>query len=1180
MPALTAPQLALLRQQAHRSTFYLFPVVPATVFSAQINDPTITVGENTIIFDNVTTGAWGDIVAGMTLWVGTAPNTYNVARIRVRSATSAHIVVAENSDVAWSDNYYLTVKQEWLPWSVRQFISGATIFKDFDIAYASQTINWKPIAMMGDSAIQIFDGNPTNIYFDSAESYPVKAGTTIASRAWAFGDGGTSTATTPGNHGYAAAGVYYPTLTVTDTNGQTHLTRRIAALPNRADCYTDFECTSLEGEIDGGWTASFSVRGVSDISEFPDRAPIFFFAEDSYGATDGSVGFPAGRENVILFGYIQASSVVLNPETSECTLSVESLSGQMARELPTPASVHDVTTPAAWDEGQNLNIFRSLVYLLRFQSTVFDIADVKLYNDTTLIKYSDFPEDSLWNMLAQFAHGTRLMRCGVTRTGRLIVARDPNLMPTAERVAIAIVCQLQAADWLTELTIPQVQFPVTCFLCLSGISYDGVPANDPSPLFGMSPGHPPKEYGGTRQLADLALVDQTDANELAGLLVGQDNNVFGPVVIPLAGNWSRAFDPAYQEYVQAPSAGLPTKRGLLLANQYLIVRKISVEFIRSAYPPFAQESMAPTLTCEVYSYPDISTNGDCFTTSAPGEPPRAPAPIVPPPPPNPTGAVSPVDVWTLFSNGDIYQLTLAASAGGAATSKPVWDAGLGATLQAEGLATGASQKLMLIADDNATVWLAGSSNNAGSWAAVDTLVPGVASQAQSDRTNRSRAWAINNVSLTNAGKQLFADQVDITVGTRSQSDAINSYSDYRADWGPVYVWQTTNGGTSWTPLLLGYVGQLVPMRMNIISQGLDSFPTIGEATMRITPPAFVSSPPHPPDTYINPYNPDDATVLAYLCTADENTSWPCEWTPTYLECQPGYGPPPAGPFLYSRTLDEVILLRADNGLVLNEHHGYRVCRAFTALPYTVLKFWEPTRGTFIVAPKHNDLECYAILPIYYYDTSAQRVSPPPGLELYPLSPLEPWVGDSLTHTRIGVNILYLLDGVGGKEDYTLPVADYSATPTDIVIYAAADLVTPTTLYMIAGDDIFLSFDWTDIGGTPLTFSLLPSSSLPLGIIVTTQGTILIGVRSSPRTILRSTNGGGSWTTLTPAALSGHFFEIFLCTEYGGSVGGSPGKLVFPVDPEGRYAFSLDDGLTWSLTAVVTSLQFASANSAR
>ena len=43
---------------------------------------------------------------------------------------------------------------------------------------------------------------------------------------------------------------------------------------------------------------------------------------------------------------------------------------------------------------------------------------------------------------------------------------------------------------------------------------DGVPANDPVPLFGMSPGHPPKEYGTSREIHDLALVDQVEAETL------------------------------------------------------------------------------------------------------------------------------------------------------------------------------------------------------------------------------------------------------------------------------------------------------------------------------------------------------------------------------------------------------------------------------------------------------------------------------------------------------------------------------------------------------------------------------------------------------------------------------------------------------------------------------------------
>lgn len=666
MPLLTAAQLALLRTQGQRSTFYLFPVVPATVFSARVNDPAITIGAYQIPYDNAV-GSFADIEAGMTLWCGTAPNTYNVARIRVRSADASEIIVAENSDIQWSDNLYLTVKREFLCWSVRQYIAPPTIFKDYDIPYVDQTDPWGPVAMLGDNAIQIWESPSTNIYFDAGESYAVELGAGISSYLTDFDDGSTSSAITPGNHAYAASGVYYPTLTVTDSNGKTHLTRRIAALPTIDQLYTKFECNSLEGNIDGGWSATFSVRGVSDISEFPDRAPIFFFAQDYYGDSQQSVGFPIGRENIILFGYIQASSVALNPETNECTFTVESLAQQMDNVTPTPAFVVDDDAPNNWEEGIDLTIFRSMVYLLKFQSTVFDIADVALYNDTTPVKYSRFPEDTLWNMLAQFAEGARLLRCGVSRTGRLQVGLDPNILPIAARGVVPVVCRLAQGDWRNQITAPQVLFPQTSFICSAGVTYSGNPADEPDTVIGMSPGHPPKEYGTPRSdIQSLAVNSQAEINAIMGAVVGQDNNIYGPVEIPFNANWTRCFDPAFQEYIQAPLLGFPTERGLILANQYLIVRGVSIEF---QWP----DAMQATLTCEVYSYPDIGVNGDCYPADAP-PPPQITIPpitgIIPPPPPvatlpTPTNfTVTPCDPaynavtldWTPVANADGYKV--------------------------------------------------------------------------------------------------------------------------------------------------------------------------------------------------------------------------------------------------------------------------------------------------------------------------------------------------------------------------------------------------------------------------------------------------------------------------------------------------------------------------------------------
>jgi hypothetical protein len=333
MPALSGGQLTLLRSQYQTSNWYCVPIPPVTIFAALINGSP-AIGAVTIPYDTVTIGAFGDVKQGMTVWIGTAPNTNNIAILRIRLAADAtNIYVAWNSDVAWADNYYITVKQEWLAWSVRQRIVPPVIYKDYNIAYTDQTNLWPPVALMGDNVCKLWAGNPTPVYFDGSASYAAANGATISSYAWAFGDGGTSTAATPGNHNYTAAGTYYATLTVTDSNGKTHLTRRIISIPDPTSIYTvKFEGTSLEAAVDDGWKAKVRVFDPNaDIAHFPERAPCFLISTDSYRGTVGSVGFPTGREDVVFFGYIVEDSVAIGPEYNEITFSLESIAGVMGR---------------------------------------------------------------------------------------------------------------------------------------------------------------------------------------------------------------------------------------------------------------------------------------------------------------------------------------------------------------------------------------------------------------------------------------------------------------------------------------------------------------------------------------------------------------------------------------------------------------------------------------------------------------------------------------------------------------------------------------------------------------------------------------------------------------------------------------------------------------------------------
>lgn len=626
MPALNNTQLSILRTKPQTSNFYLFPVLPQIAFQAQINDPAITVGAVVITYDNVTLGTFGGILAGMTLWVGSAAGLYDIARIRIRGANATTITVAENADVAWADDLFLTVIFQWLPWGVRPRIVSGTVYKDYNIAYTDQTDKWPPVSMMGDPAIKFFDSSPTNVYFDGSESYAVAQGATITGHAWDFGDGTNSAVATPGNHPYFVTGQYWANHTVTDSNGKTHVTYRPVCIIDRTSAYVNFRCDSMSGSIDAGWVAKFTVFGNAPLSAFPERAPIFFFSDDYFGSNAGSQGFPLGRENVIMFGYIQEDSVTKNPETGDITFDVAGIARAMERISMYPATTQDKTTPSAWTEAKNLNIFRSFVFLLKFHTTVMDVADVFLYNDTTPIRVTNFPEDNLWNMFAQFAKGARMMRVGATRTGRVVLGRDPNLVAIASRGTIPVVMQLAQGDWVGQVTMPEQPYPLCAYLCLGGLTYDGTPAHESNPLFGMSPGRPNKEFGDSREIHFLQLLSQTEVNTLAGLALGQINNAFGDVVVEMAGNWTRCFDPALQEYVQAPSSGWVSKRGTLLTNQFLIVRKVELKFNwNGGY-------VNSSLTCEVYSYPDIGVNGDCFTTDAPLPPIVVTPPIVVKPP--------------------------------------------------------------------------------------------------------------------------------------------------------------------------------------------------------------------------------------------------------------------------------------------------------------------------------------------------------------------------------------------------------------------------------------------------------------------------------------------------------------------------------------------------------------------
>jgi len=128
MPTITPAEQDTLRTRRHEVDWYL-AVAPYgdPCFTARVNDAGIVRGAMSIVYD--TDIGETNVSPGMTLWVGDAPGSNNVGTVRIRSINTVTntLGVAENSEILWVDDLYLTCPGEHgfrEPWSVYQRIAS------------------------------------------------------------------------------------------------------------------------------------------------------------------------------------------------------------------------------------------------------------------------------------------------------------------------------------------------------------------------------------------------------------------------------------------------------------------------------------------------------------------------------------------------------------------------------------------------------------------------------------------------------------------------------------------------------------------------------------------------------------------------------------------------------------------------------------------------------------------------------------------------------------------------------------------------------------------------------------------------------------------------------------------------------------------------------------------------
>lgn len=555
----TPAQRDLLRLQPHESVMHCSIFKPRVVFAAQIDS-----FDNTreIEYQNVTVGDHTAIEAGMTLYLGSEPEGRDLGKVRVRSADATQVVVAENSDLPWAIDLYITVVRFFEIWPVypRYVLDHdeltVTAYKDFDVAYTDQNEVLGSFPNLGPHRAAFRDpatGEAT-IFWGATGTTNVKGD--ALTYEWAF-EGGTptgSTAHTPGSVAYDTPGHYVTRLTVSNVSGGEDVSYRHVSIydplgQGPALPVQEWGFTDLEGDRgSGGYKLRMFLH--ESLEEVVDGALIVLFSEDRYGGVPISIGGNhPGAESIFFVGWVRGDSIQYNYQDSIVEFEVLGPAGIMRDTESFSVSVESVSIPATWFEVADMDVERAIYHYLRWHSTVLQVHDVEFVGRDQLIQYFDADRESLYSAINTLMEGTLLGAVVSDRQGKLWCEVGAEVTPnaTGSVSTLPVNLDLDFRDWRNEIDIVEQRERLVSWLELGGVQWAG-PGNDPVALLGQAPGEAPAPRGRSERQTGLAFGSPAEMARACGDAFAWRNARYPRVDLELAGAY-RNFDLAPQEKV-------------------------------------------------------------------------------------------------------------------------------------------------------------------------------------------------------------------------------------------------------------------------------------------------------------------------------------------------------------------------------------------------------------------------------------------------------------------------------------------------------------------------------------------------------------------------------------------------------------------------------------------------------
>jgi hypothetical protein len=575
MTRLSESSLETIRTRPQRTQLYLSIFQPRVVFQAQINDMAVKRGSRIIAYDSVTLGSYLDIEENFLMLIGTTVGARDIGTIRVRSANVSQITVSENSNISWATGLFISVLRyvrldPIYPRIIKNPSNDEDVifYKDYDISYVAQNTILGTFPCAGNHQA-LFRGE--QVYYSSTGTSNL-IGDSLSFE-WEF-EGGTPTGSTSRDPGYVTynnTGQFVTRMSVSSSSGEVDTTYRYASVYDRPGEGANtpislWELKSLNGSRDeGGYSASFVVHEDVPIEE---NSIVVLFSENWYGSTKQSFGGNSpNNERIFFVGHVLQGSIRKNYQRSYIEFSVGSVTEVMKQALGFSVSVESKSSPQTWYELWDMDCRRAIYHYLKWHSTALSIADFRFLGDDRKIQFFDADRTSMYDAIDNLMRNTLIGKVVSDRQGSVWMEVDAQAYsnPTG---SFSSIMDIAKRDWMGEPVIDQEFSDKISYLEMGGIAYSGVSTGTYSAILASAPGSAPSFRGNLETIEGLALLGQSQLNELVGNVFANKNSRLPKTSMDMTGNYPN-LDIAPQESVRMTILPSDTIEGIPVDGLYI-----------------------------------------------------------------------------------------------------------------------------------------------------------------------------------------------------------------------------------------------------------------------------------------------------------------------------------------------------------------------------------------------------------------------------------------------------------------------------------------------------------------------------------------------------------------------------------------------------------------------------------